>query len=353
MNKYFVIAMLLLIFSLMSCERDPNSAVNNETNPVLKGAFIINEGGWTKNNGSLSFYDPAKHTVQNNIFSAVNDSSLGDVVQSMSLYDTLGFIVVSNYNKIEVISLNTWKRVATIHIPMGGYPRNIAFHDGKGYVTNLFGNSVSVIDLATFDITATILVGANPEEILITGNKAYVANSGFGSGKTVSVIDLNQQKVVKEITVGDNPGFLTLDADGEVNVLCVGRWPAWGDSTDTGTNGGVYVIDPAQDAVVDSLNLIGHPTELADGGNGTGFFIYNGNVASYSTETNKMVNDTLVTGFFYAVEADPSSQQLFVLDGKDFQQNGELRIYDFDGNLLETHTVGVIPGAVTFKYDQE
>ncbi len=353
MYRMLFTVLLFALLVLFGCERNPQSTDGGTSTPALEGAFIINEGGWTHNNGSLSFYDFNNHTVQNNIFNTVNDSTLGDVVQSMAVYDTLGFIVVSNYNKIEVISLNTWKSVATIQMPIGSYPRNIIFYEGKGYVTGLFSNNVMVLDLATYTVGTMIPVGANPEEILLVDHKAYVANSGFGSGHTVSVIDLTQHKVTKEIPVGDNPGFLALDSDGEVHVLCVGRLPAWGDTTDQGTNGGVYVIDPATDVVVDSIPLVGHPTELTYGGNGTGFFLSNGNVVSYSTETNKIVNDSLIVGFFYAVEADPVSQQLFVLDAKDYQQNGEVKIYGFDGTLKESHTVGVIPGAVTFKYSQE
>jgi len=39
------------------------------------------------------------------------------------------------------------------------------------------------------------------------------------------------------------------------------------------------------------------------------------------------------------------------LDAKDYQQSGDLKIFQPDGTLLETHAVGIIPGAVTFIYD--
>ena len=347
----FILPIILLAFLLAGCQKNPNS-VKDKKEVKSVGAFIINEGNFMKANGSLSFYSFKDSTVQNNIFQTVNKRPLGDVPNSMTVWDTLGFIVVNNSNKIEVIGLHSWKSVKTIEMAGAPSPRNLAVvNDSKAYVTNLMANNVAVIDLKTLSLTnTTIAVGANPEEILVYDKKAYVANSGFGSGNTVSVIDVNTDKVVNTIKVGDNPTGLMLDDDEEINVLCTGRWPAWGDTTDTGTNGGVFVIDPAKGKVVDSIKVVGHPSEITYAGNDLGFFLLNGSVVSFSTGSNKILNNTFIQGYFYSVEADPVSQQLFVLDAKDYQSNGDLSVYDLDGHLLKQATVGIIPGAVTFVY---
>ncbi len=347
----FILPIILLAFLLAGCQKDPNS-VKDKKEVKSVGAFIINEGNFMKANGSLSFYSFKDSTVQNNIFQTVNKRPLGDVPNSMTVWDTLGFIVVNNSNKIEVIGLHSWKSVKTIEMAGAPSPRNLAVvNDSKAYVTNLMANNVAVIDLKTLSLTnTTIAVGANPEEILVYDKKAYVANSGFGSGNTVSVIDVNTDKVVNTIKVGDNPTGLMLDDDEEINVLCTGRWPAWGDTTDTGTNGGIFVIDADKGKVVDSIKVTGHPSEITYAGNDLGFFLLNGSVVSFSTGSNKILNNTFIQGFFYSVEADPVSQQLFVLDAKDYQSNGDLLVYDLNGQLLKQAMVGIIPGAVTFVY---
>jgi YVTN family beta-propeller protein len=353
MTRLFLAILLISLF-IVGCQKDPSSS-NDEKKVQSVGAFIVNEGNFTKGNGSLSFYSFADQAVQNNIFQAVNKRALGDVPNSMTVWDTLGFVIVNNSNKIEVIGLKSWKSIKTIEMPAGASPRNLAVvSDSKAYITNLFANTVAVLDLKTLSLTQTsIAVGANPEELLLCEGKVYVANSGFGSGNTISVIDPTSDKVVNTIKVGDNPTALMVDDDEELYVLCTGRWPAWGDTTDTGTNGGVYVIDPKSQTVTDSILVTGHPSEITYAGNDMGFFLLNGNVVSFSTETNKILNATFIKGTFsyYALEADPISQQLFVLDAKDYQSNGEAIIYDFNGQEQKRFTVGIIPGAVTFVYE--
>ena len=72
------------------------------------------------------------------------------------------------------------------------------------YVTNEFSRSLSVIDTATNEVTATVTLGGNPGAITVApnGSYAYVAIGG-GSG-TVLVISTATAPVANELfsTVG-------------------------------------------------------------------------------------------------------------------------------------------------------
>lgn len=353
MFKRFTLLMVMGALLIFGCETDPTGAKNQEKIPELSGAFILNEGNFNGGNGSLSFYSPAKGTIQNGIFKAVNGADLGDVVQSMTVIDTLGFIVVNNSNKIEVISTNTWKQVTTINLAAGSSPRYLAFDDNFAYVTNLFGNSISKINLGSYQVESNIAVGANPEMIVLDGNSAYIANSGFGWNNTVSVVDLGLGQESKSIKVGDNPRTMRRTKNDELHVLCEGRWPAWGDTSDTGTNGGLYVIDMISNTVIDSFIIAGHPSRLAYDGDATGYFLSAGHVVSYSTVNHSVVNDTLISGYFYGLEVDPVSKNIYALDAKNYAQNGALKIYNADGVLQESYETGIIPGSVTFVYEEK
>jgi len=343
---------LALVLLTAGCVKDPTSTGGGEKTPKLSGAFILNEGNFRAANGSLSFYDPQLDSVQNDIFKDINLRPLGDVVQSMTVIDTLGYIVVNNSDKIEIISLKTWKSKNTINLPAGSSPRYLAdAGDGTAYVTNLYTNSVIVINLSNNQVEATIGVGTNPEELAVVNGKAYVANSGFGRSNTVSVIDIATRKVVKTITVGDNPRSVRVDAEDEVHVLCSGRWPAWNDSTDKGTDGSLYVISSETDAKIDSFVITGHPSRLSLDGETTGYFLNDGHVVTYSTKNNEITNPTFITGFFYGLEVDPLSKNIYLLDAKDYIQNGTLSIYNAEGTLKTAHIVGIIPGSITFIYE--
>jgi YVTN family beta-propeller protein len=84
----------------------------------------------------------------------------------------------------------------------------------KVYVTNLSGNTVSVIDTVTNTVVTTIPVGSAPFGVAVTpdGGKVYVTNL---SGNTVSVIDTATNMVVgSPIPVGSGPAGVAITPDG-------------------------------------------------------------------------------------------------------------------------------------------
>ncbi len=82
------------------------------------------------------------------------------------------------------------------------------------YVTNGKSNTVSVIDLRTFQYAKTIKVGTEPTGIAANGkkNEIYVVNTGSNN---VSVIDAERNAVVATIGVHGRPYFIDVSADGK------------------------------------------------------------------------------------------------------------------------------------------
>src|SRR5690349_18805463 len=92
-------------------------------------------------------------------------------------------------NTVSVVEIKTNAVIATI--PTGVFPTRITIppNGAHAYLTNQTSSGfVSVIDTATDAVVATIPVGGNPFEVAITqsGKFAYVANENDNS---VSVID--------------------------------------------------------------------------------------------------------------------------------------------------------------------
>ena len=65
------------------------------------------------------------------------------------------------------------------------------------YVSNEKGNSITVIDGKTLEVTATVDVGQRPR-----GMRIFSTN---GVSNDISVIDVETRKVIKSITVGRFP----------------------------------------------------------------------------------------------------------------------------------------------------
>lgn len=121
------------------------------------GLFITNEGNFQYGNATLSYYDPATNTVQNEVFFRANGMKLGDVAQSMSIYDNKGWIVVNNSHVIFAIDLNTFKEIGRIENLTS--PRYIHFlSDEKAYVTQLWDNRIFIVNPKTYEITGYITV---------------------------------------------------------------------------------------------------------------------------------------------------------------------------------------------------
>ena len=82
------------------------------------------------------------------------------------------------------------------------------------YITNGKSNTVTVIDLRSFEPAQTIKVGSEPTGLAANTkkNEIYVVNTGSSN---VSVIDAERNAVVATIGVHARPYFIDVSADGK------------------------------------------------------------------------------------------------------------------------------------------
>ena len=116
--------------------------------------------------------------------------------------------------EIEVGLVNT--------IVVGNAPRGaVKFtSNGRGYVSNCGGDTISEIDLLTEREIGKIQVGLAPRGIgIVPGDRfALVSNSG---SNTVSIVDLNRRKEVYQIIVGRDPRHMGITPDGRFAFICI------------------------------------------------------------------------------------------------------------------------------------
>src|SRR5262245_56608923 len=105
-------------------------------------------------------------------------------------------------------------------VPVGNEPRSVAALLARplAYVANTVSGTVSVLDLNTFSIVATLRVGTEPWAVVASpnGSRIYVANANENS---VDVINTNSNRIVATIAVGRSPRALAVTNDGDKDDL--------------------------------------------------------------------------------------------------------------------------------------
>jgi YVTN family beta-propeller protein len=337
----------VLLASLAGCVRDPVSALLEVPVPSARGVYIINQGNFGRGNSSLSYYDLVSFRVYNDVFTAVNGKNLGDVAQSMTVRGSSGYIVVNNSQEIEIIDLATNLNTGAISTGSASNPGQMAFvNDSVALVTDLYANRLLVLNVSSRRVTGAIPVGANPAGVAIAQGKAYVTNSGFGTGRTVSVVSLASLSVTGTIGVSDNPSGVEITPSGAVYVVCTGAYDFTNPANDTPAK--IIVIDPSFDTVTDSILIGGHATDIGIGADGIGYVPSTAEVLRVDTRVHR-VTGVFRDGAYDAVGVEQASGDVYLADPKDYTQPGTVSVYAPDGSLRIQFNVGIIPGAFAFK----
>lgn len=346
--RAYAASMAIIIALQSGCVKDPTTAAPEIPIPSAKGVYIINEGNFGRANASLSYYDLESFRVFNDVFTAVNGKNLGDIAAGMCLRGNEGFIIVNNSQKIETIDLRTNVNTSTIPTGPGSSPRQMAFADDSvALVTDLYGNAVLKVNVRSRSVTGSIPVGDNPEGIAIVAGKAYVANSGFGSGNSLSVISLSSMSVIRTIIVGVNPNGVQVTPSGMVYVVCTGSYGDFNDPLDD-TPANIKVIDPASDAIIDSILIGGHAMNIAIGADGMGYVASTTEVVRVDTRIHRATG-TFKPGFYYSVGVEVVSGDVYLSDPKTYVQPGTVFVYAPNGQLRTQFDPGLIPGGFAFK----
>ena len=341
MKRSLVPILLIVVLSVPACD------TSTEPGPVASGpngVFILNEGSFLSGNAEVSFHDPASGTTAGNLYAAANPGlTLGDVANAMVVDGERMYIVVNNSSRIEVMDVSTQRSLGRIALP--GLPRQMAIGpDGRGYVT-MQDSTVAVLDLQALTVVRSITTGPFPDGVVRAGNRIFVLNSGFGSGRTVSVIDGSADSVIATITTPDGPSYGALGPDGRVYVVCTGSTDYSDPSNDT--PGALLVIDPASMQIVDSLTISGHPGKFAMDSEGTMFLLGPGAYPSTpvwklrTVPSIEVVSSGLIQGNYYGIGLHERRREVFLADAGSFVTNGRVLVYSYTGEAVRTLTTGI------------
>lgn len=192
MKKYLFSLMMMAMGSALvtSClsNDDDNKRKDPEVVTITSGVYVVNNGVWGQNNGSMSYFD--YETLQTSqLLEGV--SGLGDTPNDAYTKGDTIFVVGSTENTIFVVNkknFNIIKRISTTETMgevEGNTPRHITGYGNNIYFTT-YGGYVGIIDAKSLTVSKNkYQVGSAPEGLCMGGSVSepvlYVANSDYGS----------------------------------------------------------------------------------------------------------------------------------------------------------------------------
>lgn len=138
--------------------------------------------------------------------------AVGQSPSGLAVDDGGGRLYVANRESdtVSVVDVATLGVVATV--PVGRAPFGVTVQGGRVFVANVQSSDVSVIDVATLAELGRLPVGAFPYAVAVTpdGSRILVTNQHSG---TLSVFD-GAYRPLPDIAVGEYPEGIALSADG-------------------------------------------------------------------------------------------------------------------------------------------
>ncbi|WP_291728020.1 DUF5074 domain-containing protein [Bernardetia sp.] len=336
---------LISTFIFSSCSKDDEDLVGE----YAQGYLVVNEGVFGKNNATVGHISKNEMVTQQ-IFQTVNGDSLGDNLQSVSILGDEAYLLVSNSNKIEVVNRGTFERKATI---TGNFanPRYMAsVGNNRAYVSSWgnFGNigsAILVVDTNTEQVVSTIDAGAGPENVVYSqsANKVFIANTFESS---ISVYDVSSNTLEATIDVSPNsPKDMVTDKDGKIWVTA----SAFGSS-----EGALHKINPTTNAIETTIELnagsenIGQQLAI-NPAKDILYYNFSSGVYALSITATTQAASPLIQNGAYGVSVEPSNGDIWIgIANFSAPTGNEVIRYDSEGNAKGTFTASAGPNEVIF-----
>ena len=348
---------LAALVLLAAC--DPQKEIIVAPVPLTTSVYVLSEGQFGAGDGAVSVFDrTAKNLTVDAFGNANSGAKLGDVVQSMGVQGSRGFIVVNASNKIEVVSLPDFKTAGTIAGLM--QPRYFAStSSSRGYVTEWRGpytgylpGVLSILNLNTNTVSSRVTVGRNPEQLLALGGKIYVPNS---LDNTISVIDEATGTLSSTIAVADGPGSLVADKDGNIWALCSGFVTYLSVPPYTATrvsNGTLVRFNPASPATQLKLSFPGtaSPSQLrTNPAKDQLYYQFGGVEYQLSASATALPSAPFLRRSFSGFGIDPRDNTIYGAIAPSYSSNGRFVRYQPNGTPIDSFTVKVGPNGFVFN----
>lgn len=337
---------IVLIISLASCVNDkPNDALQPQVT-LSNGhkVYVTNEGNYGSNNASVTLYDLGNNSLVSDVYKTQNNNvALGDVCQSMTKINNNYYLVVNNSGKIVIVSADNFK----IQNSITGFnsPRYILpVSPNKAYVSDLYANAISIIDINSNTKTGSIACSGWTEQMVLLYNKAFITNM---KSNYLYVINTSNDQISDSILVGPNAGSLVIDKNSKVWVL------SGGNSTSS-VVGKLSRINPISLAVEASYSFTNsdNPGNLCINTSRDVLYYLNTHAYKMNISDNNLPISPFISGTghtFYGLAVNDKDNDIYISDAIDYIQKSTIMVYSNAGQPKSSFKAGINASGFYFE----
>jgi len=343
-KKHFLFITTLLLL-IASCRKDAPPKPDNNPIPASdsNAVYITNEGNFQFGNAAVSYYADGMTEAVEDLFRPANNRPLGDVCQSMCIFNNKAYIVVNNSGKVEVVNPATFVSTATISGLKS--PRYfLPVSNSKAYISDMYANAISVVDLNSNTITGTIPCRGQTQELLLAHGEVFVTNE---HSNKLYVINSSNDMISDSISIGYGSNSIVEDKNSKLWILCSGKPGS--------SNASLHRINPANYTVEYSFTFnksSDSPWRLCINGNRDILYFLNKDCYQMTVTDATLPATPLIPSNgknFYGLGINPHNNHIYISDAIDYVQRGKIYIYKPDGSVASDFLAGIIPGGFYFK----
>ena len=344
-----IIKSLLIFISVLffaSCVKDkPSDPIVTPVN-VTQGhrVYVSSEGNFNANNAAVTIYQPSSMQLVADYYKSQNNNAvLGDVCQSIIKSNNNFYMVINNSGKIVVVDEDNFKLKGTITgFTSPRYILPVSFQ--KAYVSDLYSNSVSIIDLNTLTKTGSFALNGWTEKMELLYNKAFISN--MRKNYTYVVNTVNNQ-ITDSINVGINAGSLVIDKNDKLWILSSGDYanniPAKLTRVDAIT------LTPE---VSLSFSLPDSPGNLCINATKDTMYFINKSVYQMPIVAGTIPTTAFITSTnnnYYAIGVNTKDHTIYLSDAIDFVQKSAILVYTPQGQFRTLFKAGINSSGFYFE----
>lgn len=332
-------SLIALSLTIVGCEdvESPRPQVVATSDVV-----ILNEGNFGQGNATIDLYNSTDQSYRKDVFRSNNQGRpIGDVVQSMSVEDNLGYIVVNNSQKVEIVDLATFKSVGAIQ-GLNSPRYFLSIGSDKAYVSDLYEDAIQIVSKSQQAIVGRIPTGGWSEKMVKIGDTVYVTDM---TKNQLLRIDSKADTIMSHTQLIRQPSSLVVDKNDRLWVMCTGGFDE--------VKPTLYQLSTSGNKIkeFEFQSLIESPGSLVIADNGEDLFYLNQGVYHLHINDTTLENTPIVPEngrLLYSLAIHPKSSELYVADAIDYQQNGIVYRYTQAGQLITQFKAGIIPGSFEF-----